>query len=181
MPIATPPRLHLLPAALLALAGCGAEEKLKYDADAKPVAEAIPAEGVRFRCTPTRVSAGDGPLRCAEGQRVKLAGIAVREVDGRCRANQPCPDASPQAARAALVRLVSAAAPPAPAQAPPPAGKARYDRVSGPALSCTSTGWAGGRRVGAWCVSPVAGDLSCAMVASGTALPWPAYWRSHGC
>ena len=180
MPIATPPRFRLPAlAALLALAGCGAEEKLKYDATAAPAAEAIPAEGVTFRCTPVRVQAGDGPLRCAEGQRVKLAGIAVREVDGRCRANQPCPDAPPEAARAALVKLVSGsvAAPPALSSA----GKTRYDRVSGPPLSCTSTGWAGGSRVGAWCVSPVAGDLSCAMVASGTALPWPAYWRSHGC
>jgi hypothetical protein len=162
-------------AALLALAACGGGEgPEKYDRDAAPAADAIPKAGVKFRCTPTRVYEGDGPLWCAEGQRVHLAGIAAREVDGRCRANQPCPDATPEAARAALVRLVSGAG------GDPAAGK-RYVAVKGTALSCTSTGWAGGRRVGGWCASPTAGDLSCAMVKSATVLPWPAYWQDHRC
>jgi hypothetical protein len=163
-------------ALLLALGACGADEApLKYDENAAPAAEAIPKAGVTFRCTPTRVYAGEGPIRCAEGQRVHLAGIAAREIDGRCRANQPCPDATPEAAKAALVRLVSGKA------GAPPADATRYVEVSGSALSCISTGWAGGRRVGAWCVSPTSGDLSCAMVAGGTVLPWPAYWQDHRC
>ncbi|TFI57347.1 hypothetical protein E2493_15850 [Sphingomonas parva] len=139
----------------------------------------MPAAGTVFRCTPTRVYAGDGPIWCAEGQRVHLFGIAARETDESCRANQPCPTAPARAAKAELVRLVSGPGPESGAKAA--AGSARYIPVRGPALSCTSTGWSGGRRVGAWCASPTSGDLSCAMVASGTVLPWPATWRNHRC
>src|SRR3546814_11542766 len=61
----------------------------------------VPA-GQTFLCTPTRVWDGDGPVWCAEGPRIRLAGIAARESDGTCRSNQPCPDAPAQAARDAL-------------------------------------------------------------------------------
>src|SRR3546814_3019227 len=65
----------------------------------------VPA-GQTFLCTPTRVWDGDGPVWCAEGPRIRLAGIAARESDGTCRSNQPCPDAPAQAARDALVEIV---------------------------------------------------------------------------
>lgn len=61
--------------------------------------------GVSFTCTPVRVW-DVGPLWCAEGRRIRLAGIAAREVDGSCRPNQPCLRASAEAARDPLVRLV---------------------------------------------------------------------------
>lgn len=132
---------------------------------------AIPA-GDTFTCTPTRVWDGDGPVWCAEGPRIRLAGIAARESDGTCRANQPCPDASAEASRDALVRLVGERT-----------GRSRQGHVllRGPAMRCVSTGGAGGDRTGAWCVSPRGGDLSCAMVRSGMALRWDRYWRGHLC
>jgi hypothetical protein len=64
-----------------------------------------------------------------------------------------------------------------------PTGKSKQGHilVRGPALRCTSTGQAVGSRTGAWCVSPNAGDISCAMVASGTVLRWSRYWKAHRC
>lgn len=131
----------------------------------------IPA-GDRFACTPTHVWDGDGPVWCAEGPRIRLSGIATRENDNTCRANQPCPDASATASRDALVRLVGE-----------PVGRSRQGHilVRGPTMRCVSTGGAGGSRTGAWCVSPKGGDLSCAMVRSGFALRWDRYWRQHRC
>jgi endonuclease YncB( thermonuclease family) len=132
----------------------------------------VVAAGTHFACTPVRVWDGDGPLWCAEGPRIRLAGIAARESDGSCRANQPCPRASAAAARDALVDLV---------------GRRRgvtrdgHVLVTGPTLACLSEGSGRGDRTAAWCVSPTRGDLSCAMVASGTALVWRRYWGAHRC
>src|SRR3546814_5151165 len=53
--------------------------------------------------------------------------------------------------------------------------------VSGPTLSCLSEGSAGGTRTAAWCTSPIEGDVSCAMVATGTVLRWRRSWRGHRC
>lgn len=131
----------------------------------------VPA-GQSFTCTPARLWDGDGPLWCAEGPRVRLSGIAAREMDGTCRDGQPCPAATAEAARDHLAALVGRTV-----------GTAFEGHllVEGPALACVSTGSAGGNRTGAWCVSPVAGDLSCRMVESGTALKWPRYWGKHRC
>lgn len=41
----------------------------------------IVAAGTAFTCTPTRVWDGDGPIWCAEGPRIRLEGIAAREMD----------------------------------------------------------------------------------------------------
>lgn len=38
--------------------------------------------GEAFECTPVAVWDGDGPIWCAEGPRLRLAGIAARELDG---------------------------------------------------------------------------------------------------
>ncbi|GGB55743.1 hypothetical protein GCM10010833_08070 [Blastomonas aquatica] len=40
--------------------------------------------GQSFVCTPTVVWDGDGPIWCAEGPRIRLSGIAAREMDGSC-------------------------------------------------------------------------------------------------
>ncbi|QNE33016.1 hypothetical protein F1C10_14545 [Sphingomonas sp. NBWT7] len=134
-------------------------------------ATTVPA-GKTFRCTPTRVWDGDGPLWCAEGPRIRLSGIAARETDDTCRSNQPCPSASAQAARGALVNLVGT-----------PIGRSREGHVlvRGPTLTCQSLGNGKGIRTAAWCSSPRVGDLSCAMVATGTVLRWKRYWRRHRC
>ncbi|WP_252259505.1 thermonuclease family protein [Erythrobacter aurantius] len=131
----------------------------------------IPA-GEIFTCTPTHVWDGDGPVWCEEGPRLRLAGIAARETDGTCKSNQPCPRATADQARDALVSLLGQ-----------PVGRTPqgHIRIKGPALSCRSTGSAGGNRTGAWCNSPVSGDISCQMVRSGTALKWDRYWLNHRC
>ncbi|GGP00698.1 hypothetical protein [Stakelama pacifica] len=136
------------------------------------LAQAIVPAGTTFACTPVRVWDGDGPVWCKEGPRVRLAGIAARETDGTCRSNQPCPKAGWVAARDALVNTVGR-----------PLGKTRdgHIRVTGPTMRCRSDGSAGGSRTAAWCVSPKSGDISCAMLRTGTVLRWDRYWRNHQC
>lgn len=128
--------------------------------------------GQAFSCTPERVWDGDGPIWCREGPRVRLSGIAAREIDGTCRLHHPCPTTSGPAARDGLVRLLGR-----------PMGEASTGHVlvAGPALQCVSTGSAGGKRVAAWCRSPTHGDLSCAMVRGGYALRWERYWLAGRC
>lgn len=135
-------------------------------------AVAVVPAGSTFRCTPTRVWDGDGPVWCAEGPRLRLAGVAARETDGTCRSNQPCPAATAEQAKAALVSLVGRRT-----------GTSRegHALVQGPTMTCRSEGGAGGNRTAAWCMSPRVGDLSCALVATRTVLVWQRYWRSHRC
>lgn len=131
----------------------------------------IPALAL-FICTPIAVYDGDGPVWCAEGPKIRLAGIAAREMDGTCRDNQPCPTVSAKQSRDYLVSLV---------------GKRTgslatgHITVVGPAMRCISTGSAGGGRTGAWCDSPKVGDLSCVMVKAGMALRWERFWKKHKC
>jgi endonuclease YncB( thermonuclease family) len=61
-------------------------------------AQTVPA-GRTFRCTPVAVWDGDGPVWCAEGPRVRIAGVAAREMDGSCKPNQPCPSVGAGEAR----------------------------------------------------------------------------------
>lgn len=131
----------------------------------------IPA-GETFNCTPIAVWDGDGPVWCAEGPRIRLAGIAARESDGTCRSNQPCPSATAEAARSALVNLLGK---------PTGTGRDGHILIEGPTLVCRSEGGAGGNRTAAWCTSPTVGDISCAMVNGGWAMRWPKYWREHRC
>ncbi|HEY0027876.1 MAG TPA: hypothetical protein VGC35_08405 [Allosphingosinicella sp.] len=182
--------------AALALAGCGAdsaeaEEGGAATAEAGEIVEAegreatgraeaggfvaqaaIVETGESFACTPTKVWDGDGPIHCAEGPRIRLSGIAARETDGTCRPGHPCPAASAEQARDTLAGLLGRTIGTAPQG---------HLLIAGPVLTCRSVGSAGGKRTAAWCVSPVAGDLSCAMVASGTAAKWGRYWKGHAC
>lgn len=116
-----------------------------------------PGDPGAFRCTVTRVHDGDGPIHCREGQKIRLSGIAARELDESCNPGHPCPEASGAAARDALHRL-----------------------ASGQVLTCRATGTSYGR-VTAWCWRDDGVELNCAMVASGTALRWDRHWRSHRC
>lgn len=134
---------------------------------------AVIAAGLLFACTPTMVYDGDGPVWCAEGPHLRIAGIAARERDGSCRPGQPCPKASAEAARAALVSLLGGSR-----------GTARfhggtYDhiRVRAPTMRCLSTGPAKGNRTGAFCQMADRTNLSCAMLATGTVLRWDRFWR----
>ena len=168
---------RLLLPLVLALAACdaGAARAPAAEAEAAP-AEAwhsvVVAEGERFACTPVKVWDGDGPIHCAEGPKVRLSGIAARELDGSCSPGHPCPDASGEAARDALAGLLGRTT---------GTGPEGHLLVEGPALDCLSEGSAKGSRTAARCVSPGAGDLSCAMMASGTVGRWDRYWRGGGC
>lgn len=126
-----------------------------------------------FTCTPVAVYDGDGPIWCAEGPHVRISGIAAREADGTCRRNQPCPAASAEAARDALVNLL---------------GGPRGRRATGHNVAdhFADVGkmvvvGSGGNRTGAWCTLADGRDLSCAMVATGTVLRWARYWRGNRC
>lgn len=136
------------------------------------VAVEIVSAGNSFKCTPVAVWDGDGPLWCAEGPRIRISGVAAREMDGTCRPNQPCPSLGAIEARDRLVKLLGGAT-----------GKLKtgHITVTSPAMTCLSVGGAGGSRTAAWCKSPLFGDLSCALVKSGGAVRWPEYWRDHRC
>jgi endonuclease YncB( thermonuclease family) len=135
-------------------------------------AAAVVPAGQAFPCTPTAVYDGDGPIWCAEGPKIRVAGIAAGEMDGTCRTNQPCPNVSAEQSRDTLVRLIGK-----------PIGRKREGHilVKGPTMHCRSEGNGVGKRTAAWCVSPISGDMSCAMVKAGAALRWDRYWRGHRC
>lgn len=135
-------------------------------------AASILAAGQTFTCTPTHVWDGDGPIWCAEGPHVRIAGIAAREMDGTCRANQPCPEASPIQARDVLVRVLGGAR---------GSNSTGHIVVGGPRLACRSEGSAGGNRTAAWCRLPSGADLSCAMIRTRTVLRWDRYWKGPAC
>lgn len=128
--------------------------------------------GNHFDCTPIRVWDGDGPIWCAEGMRVRLTGIAAREIDETCRDGHPCPATGGVEARDTLVNLIGI---------PVGTSSEGHILVEGEVLSCFSEGSALGARTSAWCVSPSFGDLSCEMIRRGAALRWDKYWTNHEC
>ena len=133
---------------------------------------AVVASGSTFTCTPTRVWDGDGPIWCSEGPKIRLAGIAAREIDGVCKPHHPCPPASGPAARDALVSLLGRRTGVAPTG---------HVLLRAQPLRCLSDGSGNGDRTAAWCRTSGGLDLSCAMVRNGYALRWPRYWRNHRC
>lgn len=157
--------MHFLTKLALALLG----SNLLPPGDAP--AQVVPA-GRTFHCTPTAVWDGDGPIWCAEGPKVRIAGVAAREMDGSCRSNQPCPAVGPLDARDRLVKILGGA------RGSLPDG---HVRVRSATMTCRSDGSASGSRTAAWCSSPTFGDLSCAVVNAGGTLRWPRYWREHAC
>lgn len=48
------------------------------------------ATAATFVCTPVAVWDGDGPIWCKEGPKIRIAGIAAREMDGTCSRGHPC-------------------------------------------------------------------------------------------
>ena len=132
----------------------------------------IVAAGSSFTCTPIAVWDGDGPIWCAEGPKIRIAGVAAREINNICKSDHPCPSVPGKVARDRLVRLL---------------GGARgtlatgHVKVRSAPLTCLSVGSANGDRTAAWCRSPAVGDLSCAVVRAGGAVRWAKYWRRHRC
>ncbi len=128
--------------------------------------------GHSFLCTPTRVWDGDGPIWCAEGPRVRLAAIGVRELDGSCRRYQLCPAMSGIEARDVLVRMLGGAR---------GIASTGHIIVRGPVMTCRSRGDGKGNRTAATCTVPGLGDLSCALVRAKAALPWRAFGGARVC
>ncbi|MGB7404640.1 MAG: hypothetical protein WA906_03025, partial [Pacificimonas sp.] len=103
-----------------------------------------------------------------EGPRVRLDGIAAREMDGRCLPGHPCPVMEPLAARERLVGILA----PARTQLM----KSRHIALEGaPSLSCKSSGSAKGNRTGAICRTVLNEDVGCAVIQAGAALEWRRY------
>lgn len=127
---------------------------------------AFVASGQPFTCTPVRVWDGDGPIWCLEGPKVRLAGIAAREIDETCKPSHPCPTSSGREARDRLVGFLGGTR-----------GRASTGHilVSAPPMQCMSNGSARGGRTGAWCNVKGLGDLSCAMIGTGVVLRWDRY------
>lgn len=132
----------------------------------------IVAAGAASTCTPVAVWDGDGPIWCAEGPRIRISGIAAREMDGACEQGHPCPAASALATRDALVSILGG-----------PRGTVAtgHVKVRASPMQCRSTGSAGGNRTGAWCTLSGERDLSCAMLATRTVARWQRYWGNHRC
>src|SRR3546814_12486686 len=83
---------------------------------------------------------GVGPIWCKEGAKIRLSGIAAREIDETCKPNHPCPSASGVSARNHLAKLVGQVT-----------GKASEGHllVKGPTMSCVSAGnGKGSRKIG---------------------------------
>lgn len=134
-------------------------------AQAPTLSAALSRPGVSeasFTCSVDRITDGD-TFRCMENDangrqiRLRLSGIAARETDGSCADGHPCPTASAEAATAELRRL-----------------------AAGQRLTCQNVGTTYGR-IAAFCQRDDGLDLSCAMVASGTAEKWDRYWGRHRC
>ena len=136
------------------------------------IAASAVRSGTTFPCTAVAVWDGDGPIWCAEGPRIRLAGVAARELDGSCRLSHPCPVPSGVVARNTLVGLLGG-----------PRGTLAtgHVKVAAVPLRCVSQGDGRGGRTAAWCVAPRVGDLSCALVGAGVALRWDRYWRDGHC
>ncbi|RYG88922.1 MAG: hypothetical protein EON59_02885 [Alphaproteobacteria bacterium] len=138
------------------------------------------AAGLSFVCTPVAVWDGDGPIWCAEGPKIRLHGIAAREVkrlgghvvDAGCMPGHPCPATSGVVARDKLVQLL---------------GGARgvlatgHIRVAGLTLTCRAFGSAKGSRTAALCTAPGVGDLSCRLVRAGVVMRWRQYGGAEVC
>jgi endonuclease YncB( thermonuclease family) len=137
------------------------------------LASTIVPNGQAFTCTPTRVWDGDGPIWCAEGPRIRLAGIAAREMGETCRRGHPCPKATGRAARDHLVQLLGGSR---------GTMSTGHIKVRGPAMRCVSLGSGKGSRTAAWCAAPgPVGDLSCRMVRDGYAAAWKSYGGDQVC
>jgi len=121
---------------------------------------AAAAAGPGFACTPVSVAAGDGPITCAEGPAIALAGIATRRPDESCAADARCPDSSGIAARDRIVLALGGA------RGMTANGSVR---VQAAAMRCT---WAESGAVGTLAACSVGrSDLGCMMVHEGYALP----------
>lgn len=116
-----------------------------------------------FVCAVVRVHDGDGPLWCANGIKVRIAGVQAPDYEDAepcrrrdaSRANYTCDNAAADRSRQIVERLVL--------------------RQS---LNCQPMGRSYARVV-ARCTLPDGRSLSCAVIAAGAAVRWDRYWRQY--
>jgi len=120
------------------------------------------AAATEFTCTPTAVWDGDCPIWCEEGPKIRLVGIAARELHNSCSPDHPCPSASALEARDALVELLGGR-------------KGTLSRghikVIYPSMQCRARGTSY-ERVIASCRMEDGRDLGDALLETGTVLRW---------
>ncbi len=115
--------------------------------------------GQSFTCTVIRVHDGDGPLTCANGVKIRIAGVQAPDFESAepCRVGKPgyvCDDTRARAAQRVTAGL-----------------------TLGKRLHCTAVdkSW---NRVVARCWLPDNRSLTCAVIARG-GWAWPEYWRRY--
>lgn len=124
------------------------------------LAAAQVTSGQAFACDVIRVHDGDGPLTCASGIKVRIAGVQSPDFESAepCRVGKPgyvCDDARARAAQRVTASL-----------------------ALGKQLHCTAVdrSW---NRVVARCRLPDNRSLTCAVIARGGGRRWDAYWRRY--
>jgi len=124
----------------------------------------LAAASPAFTCVVTRVHDGDGPLWCANGVKVRVAGIQAPDFESA----SPCRRPAPQ--RAAYTCDTAAAK----------RSRAIVERLTlQKRLKCQPVDRSY-KRVVARCTLPDRRSLSCATIAAGAAVRWDRYWRKYG-
>lgn len=113
-----------------------------------------------FHCTVTRVHDGDGPLWCANGIKIRVAGIQAPDFEGaepcrRARSGYDCSGVRAARSQKIVERLTL-----------------RKTLVCQPVDRSYA-------RVVARCTLPDGRSLSCAILAAGAATRWDSYWRRY--
>lgn len=113
-----------------------------------------------FLCVVTGVHDGDGPILCANGIKVRVAGVQAPDYEDTTpcrehRAEYTCSDAEADRSRDITASI-----------------------VLHKTLTCEPVGKSYARIV-ARCTLPDGRSLSCALIAHGAAVKWDRYWRRY--
>ena len=123
------------------------------------ISAVVPTNGT-FTCQVIAVHDGDGPIRCANGIKVRVAGVQAPDYESAepCRVHRAgyvCSDVEADRSRAIVTRM-----------------------VLHQTLACVAVGKSYARVV-ARCQFANGRDLSCAILASGAGTRWDSYWRLY--
>ncbi|QNE31175.1 hypothetical protein F1C10_03960 [Sphingomonas sp. NBWT7] len=113
-----------------------------------------------FVCQVVKVHDGDGPLWCANGRKVRVAGVQAPDYENaepcrRRKAAYVCDDAEARASQRIAARLTL------------------NKRLTCQPVDRSYT------RVVARCTLPDGRSLTCALLAAGAATRWDSYWRRY--
>lgn len=113
-----------------------------------------------FVCQVVKVHDGDGPLWCANGRKVRVAGVQAPDYENtepcrRRKVGYVCDDRRAAASQRIAARL-----------------------TLGEALACQPVDRSYSRVV-ARCTLPDGRSLSCALIAAGAATRWASYWARY--